>query len=89
MYPLLTQRSSAKIQRYFRFSPPRTLQEFEEKTCETFAGKCYKNSTVREKYKQGVFEDVPGHMRSTKLSFSATVLTLDLKAKIFGNLRLY
>ena len=25
----------------------------------------------------------PGHMRSTKLNFSATVLTLDLKAKIF------
>ena len=31
----------------------------------------------------------PGHMRSTKLNFSATVLTLGLKAKIFGNLRLY
>ena len=32
---------------------------------------------------------VLGHMRSTKLNFSATVLTLGLKAKIFGNLRLY
>ena len=30
----------------------------------------------------------PGHMRSLKLNFSATVLTLDLKAKIFENLRL-
>ena len=30
----------------------------------------------------------PGHMRSTKLTFSATVLTLDLKEKIFENLRL-
>ena len=30
----------------------------------------------------------PGHMRSTKLNFSATVSTLGLKAKIFGNLRL-
>ena len=30
----------------------------------------------------------PGHMRSTKLNFSATVfITLDLKAKIFGNLK--
>ena len=31
----------------------------------------------------------PGHMRSLKLNFSATVLTLGLKAKIFENLRLY
>ena len=30
----------------------------------------------------------PGHMRSLKLNFSATVLTLSLKAKIFENLRL-
>ena len=30
----------------------------------------------------------PGHMRSLKLNFSATVLTLGLKAKIFENLRL-
>ena len=30
----------------------------------------------------------PGHMQSIKLYFSATVLTLGLKAKIFGNLRL-
>ena len=30
----------------------------------------------------------PGHMRSLKLDFSATVLTLGLKAKIFENLRL-
>ena len=29
----------------------------------------------------------PGHMRSLKLNFSATVLTLGLKAKIFENLR--
>ena len=29
-----------------------------------------------------------GHMRSLKLNFSATVLTLGLKAKIFENLRL-
>ena len=29
-----------------------------------------------------------GHMRSLKLNFSATVLTLGLKAKIFDNLRL-
>ena len=28
----------------------------------------------------------PGHMRSLKLNFSATVLTLGLKAKIFENL---
>ena len=54
----LTQRSNAKIQRHFRFSSPRTLQEFEEKTCKTFVGKCYKNSTVRENYKLGVSEDV-------------------------------
>ena len=27
----------------------------------------------------------PGHMRSLKLSFSATVLTLGLKGKIFEN----
>ena len=30
----------------------------------------------------------PGHMRSLKLNFSAAVLTLGLKAKIFENLRL-
>ena len=30
----------------------------------------------------------PGHMRSLKLNFSATVLTLGLKVKIFDNLRL-
>ena len=30
----------------------------------------------------------PGHMRSLKLNFSATVLTLGLKAKICENLRL-
>ena len=30
----------------------------------------------------------PDHMRSIKLNFSATVLTLVLKAKIFENLRL-
>ena len=30
----------------------------------------------------------PGHVRSIKLNFSATVLTLGLKAKIFENLRL-
>ena len=30
-----------------------------------------------------------GHMRSTKVNFSATVKTLGLKAKIFGNLRPY
>ena len=30
----------------------------------------------------------PGHMRSLKLNFSVTVLTLGLKAKIFENLRL-
>ena len=30
----------------------------------------------------------PGHMRSLKLNFSATVLTLGLKVKIFKNLRL-
>ena len=30
----------------------------------------------------------PGHMRSLKLNFSATVLTLGLKARIFENLRL-
>ena len=30
----------------------------------------------------------PGHMRSLKFNFSATVLTLGLKAKIFENLRL-
>ena len=30
----------------------------------------------------------PGHMRSLKLNFSSTVLTLGLKAKIFENLRL-
>ena len=30
-----------------------------------------------------------GHMRSTKLDFSETVLTLGLKAKMFGNSRLY
>ena len=47
-----------KIQRHFRFSPPRTLREFEKKTCETFVGKCYKNSTGRENYKLGVSEDV-------------------------------
>ena len=29
-----------------------------------------------------------GHMRSTKLNLSATILTLGLKAKIFKNLRL-
>ena len=29
----------------------------------------------------------PGHMRSLKLNFSAAVLTLGLKAKIFENLR--
>ena len=29
----------------------------------------------------------PGHMRSLKLNFSATVLTLGLKARIFENLR--
>ena len=27
--------------------------EFEEKTCKTSVGKCYKNSTVRENYKLG------------------------------------
>ena len=31
----------------------------------------------------------PGHMQSTKLILSATVLTLGQKAKIFGNFRLY
>ena len=30
----------------------------------------------------------PGHMRSTKLNFSATVLTLSWKTKGFRNLRL-
>ena len=54
----VTQRSNAKIQRHSRFSPPRTFQEYEEKTCKTFVGKCYKNSTGRENYKLGVSEDV-------------------------------
>ena len=31
----------------------------------------------------------PGHTQSTKLNFSATVLTLGLKVKTFRNLRLY
>ena len=53
-----TQRSNAKIQRHFRSSSPRTLQEFEEKTCKTSVGKCYKNRTVRENYKLGVSVDV-------------------------------
>ena len=30
----------------------------------------------------------PGRMQSLKLNFSATILTLGLKAKIFENLRL-
>ena len=55
---MFTQRSNVKIQPYFRFSPPRTLQKFEKKACETFVGKCYKNSTVRENNKLGVSEDV-------------------------------
>ena len=54
----ITQRSNAKIQRHFRFLPPRILQEFEEKTCKLFVGQCYKNNTVRENYKLGVSEDV-------------------------------
>ena len=33
--------------------------------------------------------EFPGHMRSTKLNSSAGVLTLGLKAKIFGNSKLY
>ena len=33
---------------YFRFSPPVTSYEFEEKTCKTFVEKCYKFSTGRE-----------------------------------------
>ena len=32
--------------------------------------------------------EFPGHMRSTKLNFLATVLTLGLKAKIFEKVRL-
>ena len=53
-----TQRSNAKIQRHFRFSPPRTWYEFGEKTCETFEEKCYKYSTGREIYKLGVSGNV-------------------------------
>ena len=49
------QRSNAKMQHHFRFSPPRTLQEFEKKTCETYVGKCYKSTTVRENYQLGVW----------------------------------
>ena len=88
-----TKRSNAKIQRRFRFSSPRTLQEFEEKTCKTFAGKCYKNSTLRENYKLGVSENsvsvnkFHGHMRGIKLYFSATVFTLGLKAKILEKIK--
>ena len=36
----------------------KTLQEFEKNTCRLFVGKCYKSSTLREKYKLGVSEDV-------------------------------
>ena len=39
-----------KIQRHFRFSPPRTLYKLEEKVCKTFAGKRCKSSTVKEKF---------------------------------------
>ena len=48
----------AKFERHFRFSPPWTSYEFEEKTCKTFVEKCYKNSTRRENYKVAVSEDV-------------------------------
>ena len=41
-----TQRSNAKIQCHFWFSPPQTLEEFEKKICKTFVGKCYKFKVV-------------------------------------------
>ena len=86
------QRSNAKIHCHFRFSLPRTLQEFEKKTYETSVGKCYKSSTVRkvicwEPLRMSI-STFSGHMRSIKLNFSATALTLGFRAKIFENLRL-
>ena len=70
-----------------------TLQEFEQKTCKTFVGKYLKivlgeKITSWESLRMSINKFL-GHMPSTKLNFSATVLTLGLKAKIFGNLRLY
>ena len=47
-----------KFQRHFRFPPPRTSYEFEDKTCKTFIEKCCKNSTGREYHKLGVSVDV-------------------------------
>ena len=43
-------RRTQKFQRHFRFLKHQTLQEFEEKSSETFEGKFYKSSTVRENY---------------------------------------
>ena len=72
--------------------PVFAASNFAKKTWETFIGKCYKSSTVRENYKLGSLRmsisNFFGHMRSIKLNFSATVLTLGLKAKIFENFRL-
>ena len=71
---------------------PWTLQEFEEKTCWTFVRKCYKivlweRITSWESLRMSISK-FPGRVRSIKLNFSVTVLTLGLKAKIFKNLRL-
>ena len=83
-----TQRSSAKIQRHFRFSSSRTLGKFEEKTCKNFLGNVIKivvgeKITSWETLRMSASK-FPGHMRSTKLNCSATVLTLGLKAKNFS-----
>ena len=75
------------------FRPRRTLQEFKEKTCKAFQGKCYKlvlGEKITSWESLGIsFSKFPGHMRGTKFNFSATVLTLGFKAKISGNLRIH
>ena len=46
--------NNAKIQRHFWFLPPRTLQEFEKKVCDSFVGKCYKSIACWEALRMSV-----------------------------------
>ena len=77
---------------HFRFSPLRTLQEFEKKTCGTFVGKCYTSSTVRENYKLGVnlgmsMSKFPGHKggpyTKCKAQLFSNCLNFGLESKSF------
>ena len=83
--PALTQRSNAKIQRHYSFLKPRTCKNLKRKPLRRFQENVI-NVILWEKsweHLRMFIRSLPGHMRSIKLAFSVTVLTLDSKAKFF------